>query len=179
MGSFGHTDERAGADELQPVSRRPRLQRLASEARYRAQMGYTRLIRIRPPRDHFVEIMEMLDKRLNDKGKNWRHVFKVGLLTRCPLSLRSANSDSLCDCTASSLSRYWTTCFTRALRTSSSTSGITSTSSRRSRSSSTSTRRVKTRARMCARRPRISQTSFRTRAGCGASGGTGPQCATA
>ncbi|KAH9946378.1 ENTH-domain-containing protein [Epithele typhae] len=26
--------------------------------------------------DHFVEIMEMLDKRLNDKGKNWRHVFK-------------------------------------------------------------------------------------------------------
>ncbi|KAJ6486714.1 epsin domain-containing protein [Mycena sanguinolenta] len=24
----------------------------------------------------FVEIMEMLDKRLNDKGKNWRHVFK-------------------------------------------------------------------------------------------------------
>jgi len=24
----------------------------------------------------FVEIMEMLDKRLNDKGKNWRHVHK-------------------------------------------------------------------------------------------------------
>jgi len=24
----------------------------------------------------FVEIMEMLDKRLHDKGKNWRHVFK-------------------------------------------------------------------------------------------------------
>ncbi|OCH86916.1 ENTH-domain-containing protein [Obba rivulosa] len=24
----------------------------------------------------FIEIMEMLDKRLNDKGKNWRHVFK-------------------------------------------------------------------------------------------------------
>lgn len=22
--------------------------------------------------------MEMLDKRLNDKGKNWRHVFKAG-----------------------------------------------------------------------------------------------------
>ena len=28
----------------------------------------------------FVEVMEMLDKRLNDKGKNWRHVYKVGLL---------------------------------------------------------------------------------------------------
>ncbi|KAJ9097559.1 hypothetical protein QFC19_006733 [Naganishia cerealis] len=27
----------------------------------------------------FVEIMEMLDKRLNDKGKNWRHVFKASL----------------------------------------------------------------------------------------------------
>ncbi|WFD36590.1 hypothetical protein MCUN1_003473 [Malassezia cuniculi] len=25
----------------------------------------------------FVEIMEILDKRLNDKGKNWRHVFKA------------------------------------------------------------------------------------------------------
>lgn len=24
-----------------------------------------------------MEIMEMMDKRLNDKGKNWRHVFKV------------------------------------------------------------------------------------------------------
>ncbi|KAI5283654.1 hypothetical protein KEM52_003287 [Ascosphaera acerosa] len=24
----------------------------------------------------FYEIMEMLDKRLNDKGKNWRHVLK-------------------------------------------------------------------------------------------------------
>ncbi|CAD6586667.1 MAG: hypothetical protein CYPHOPRED_003628 [Cyphobasidiales sp. Tagirdzhanova-0007] len=25
----------------------------------------------------FIEIMEMMDKRLNDKGKNWRHVFKA------------------------------------------------------------------------------------------------------
>ncbi|KAJ1932439.1 hypothetical protein FBU59_006371, partial [Linderina macrospora] len=25
----------------------------------------------------FLEVMEMIDKRLNDKGKNWRHVFKV------------------------------------------------------------------------------------------------------
>ena len=24
----------------------------------------------------FYEVMDMLDKRLNDKGKNWRHVFK-------------------------------------------------------------------------------------------------------
>jgi hypothetical protein len=40
----------------------------------------------RPPtssdafRNDFVEIMEMLDKRLNDKGKNWRHVFKVSVM---------------------------------------------------------------------------------------------------
>ncbi|RHZ71193.1 hypothetical protein Glove_261g75 [Diversispora epigaea] len=26
---------------------------------------------------HFIEIMEMIDKRLNDHGKNWRHVFKA------------------------------------------------------------------------------------------------------
>jgi hypothetical protein len=28
-------------------------------------------------RQAFLEIMEILDKRMNDKGKNWRHVFKV------------------------------------------------------------------------------------------------------
>ena len=33
----------------------------------------------RSHRNDFIEIMEMLDKRLNDKGKNWRHVFKVRL----------------------------------------------------------------------------------------------------
>lgn len=26
--------------------------------------------------NEFYEIVEMLDKRLNDKGKNWRHVLK-------------------------------------------------------------------------------------------------------
>jgi epsin len=30
---------------------------------------------LRSPGD-FHEIMDMLDKRLNDKGKNWRHVLK-------------------------------------------------------------------------------------------------------
>lgn len=28
----------------------------------------------------FSEIMSMVWKRLNDHGKNWRHVYKVGLL---------------------------------------------------------------------------------------------------
>lgn len=41
-----------------------------------AQMTYSQ--------NEFVEIMEMLDKRLNDKGKNWRHVFKaLTLLDYC------------------------------------------------------------------------------------------------
>jgi epsin len=35
----------------------------------------TRLTILYSPSD-FYEIMDMLDKRLNDKGKNWRHVLK-------------------------------------------------------------------------------------------------------
>jgi epsin len=27
--------------------------------------------------EDFVDIVNMLDKRLNDKGKYWRHVYKV------------------------------------------------------------------------------------------------------
>jgi epsin len=27
-------------------------------------------------------IMEVIDKRLNDSGKNWRHVFKVGFVNK-------------------------------------------------------------------------------------------------
>nr|CAG8620120.1 600_t:CDS:2 [Entrophospora candida] len=30
--------------------------------------------------NEFIEIMEMIDKRLNDHGKNWRHVFKALVL---------------------------------------------------------------------------------------------------
>lgn len=33
------------------------------------------LIHFRSSQD-FYQIMDMLDKRLNDKGKNWRHVLK-------------------------------------------------------------------------------------------------------
>jgi epsin len=29
---------------------------------------------------HFLEIMDMVDKRLNDSGKNWRHVYKALIL---------------------------------------------------------------------------------------------------
>lgn len=39
------------------------------------------------PRNDFVEIMEMLDKRLNDKGKNWRHVFKASVIPLFVLDL--------------------------------------------------------------------------------------------
>ena len=34
--------------------------------------------------------MEMLDKRLNDKGKNWRHVFKVRPPAACCAAARPA-----------------------------------------------------------------------------------------
>lgn len=35
------------------------------------------LTRSQPRSTEFYEIMDMLDKRLNDKGKNWRHVLKA------------------------------------------------------------------------------------------------------
>lgn len=41
------------------------------------------------PRSDFVEVMEMLDKRLNDKGKNWRHVFKVIPAPSLPRTMRA------------------------------------------------------------------------------------------
>lgn len=44
-------------------------------------------------RGDFIEIMEMLDKRLNDKGKNWRHVFKA-----CGVTVLSS-SENLTFCT--------------------------------------------------------------------------------
>lgn len=31
-------------------------------------------------RDEFEEIVEVLAQRLNDTGKNWRHVYKVSRL---------------------------------------------------------------------------------------------------
>ncbi|KAG8951493.1 hypothetical protein FRC04_006025 [Tulasnella sp. 424] len=38
--------------------------------------GMNELAELTYNQQDFAEIMEMLDKRLNDKGKNWRHVFK-------------------------------------------------------------------------------------------------------
>ena len=35
----------------------------------------------------FVEIVGMLDKRLNDKGKYWRHIYKVRAITVSVLNL--------------------------------------------------------------------------------------------
>lgn len=34
------------------------------------------MLMIRNSSSEFYEVMDMLDKRLNDKGKNWRHVLK-------------------------------------------------------------------------------------------------------
>ncbi|KAI8088688.1 uncharacterized protein BX664DRAFT_385306 [Halteromyces radiatus] len=39
----------------------------------------------------FVEVMDMVDRRLNDKGKNWRHVFKALLLLDYCIHVGSEN----------------------------------------------------------------------------------------
>ncbi|KAI8971796.1 hypothetical protein BDF20DRAFT_825412, partial [Mycotypha africana] len=39
----------------------------------------------------FIEVMDMLDRRLNDKGKNWRHVFKALLVLDYCLHVGSEN----------------------------------------------------------------------------------------
>ena len=71
MGALGHTNERDCTDELQSV----RLITPHDAGRRRTRFVLLNLSH----RNDFVEIMEMLDKRLNDKGKNWRHVFKASV----------------------------------------------------------------------------------------------------
>ena len=62
MGSYRHRNERDSANDLQWVGP--------------LALGELFLLtRINSSND-FYEIMDMLDKRLNDKGKNWRHVLK-------------------------------------------------------------------------------------------------------
>lgn len=63
LGAVWHPNERDCSNDLQPARISLLNHRICAD----------------PPlfRNDFVEIMEMLDKRLNDKGKNWRHVFKV------------------------------------------------------------------------------------------------------
>ena len=61
MGAYGHRDERDCSTDIQWV-RLTLLIRLT-------------LLRLSSSND-FYEIMDMLDKRMNDKGKNWRHVLK-------------------------------------------------------------------------------------------------------
>ncbi|KAI0696874.1 hypothetical protein C8T65DRAFT_29991 [Cerioporus squamosus] len=45
----------------------------------------------------FVEIMEVIDKRLNDKGKNWRHVFKALVVLDYLLHSGSENVIRYCE----------------------------------------------------------------------------------
>ena len=61
MGTNWNGDERDCADDLQWVGR---------------MMSIGQLKLTRHSSTDFYEIMDMLDKRLNDKGKNWRHVLK-------------------------------------------------------------------------------------------------------
>lgn len=65
MGAHGYSDERDCPIDLQPVE-------CPSPTPVLLTLNFLF-------RNDFVEIMEMLDKRLNDKGKNWRHVFKVSI----------------------------------------------------------------------------------------------------
>lgn len=48
-------------------------------------------------RTDFAEIMEVLDKRLNDKGKNWRHVYKVRSSSRHRLDGMAARGVKWCE----------------------------------------------------------------------------------
>lgn len=61
MGTYGHRDERDCSDDLQWV------QSPSSSSPTILSLGRS---------NDFYEIMDMLDKRMNDKGKNWRHVLK-------------------------------------------------------------------------------------------------------
>lgn len=63
MGTNRHRDERNRSDDIQLV---------------RVIDLTLKFILIFSNRSNeFYEIMDMLDKRLNDKGKNWRHVLKA------------------------------------------------------------------------------------------------------
>ena len=57
--------------------------------------------------------MEMLDKRLNDKGKNWRHVFKVRIL---PVRARHLVPTLRCPRLVSHFSRLPSSCWFRKSR---------------------------------------------------------------
>lgn len=61
MGTYRYRDERNCSDDLQWVSHHPH--------------PFTAVLNLGSSND-FYEIMDMLDKRMNDKGKNWRHVLK-------------------------------------------------------------------------------------------------------
>lgn len=70
MGPHGHSDERDRPNDLQHV--RPN-QKPWRNVKKSIQCQLTRPLRS----TDFYDIMDMLDKRLNDKGKNWRHVLKA------------------------------------------------------------------------------------------------------
>lgn len=61
MGTYRHRDERNCSDDLQWVCHHPH--------------PLIAMLNLGSSND-FYEIMDMLDKRMNDKGKNWRHVLK-------------------------------------------------------------------------------------------------------
>jgi ENTH domain len=63
LGSHGPANERNSSDDIQWV-------------RLRAWPIRQPMLTPSCSSQDFYEIMDMLDKRLNDKGKNWRHILK-------------------------------------------------------------------------------------------------------
>lgn len=67
MGPDGHADERDRSDDVQHVCHA--LNKQVSWRHTNCELNCRST--------EFYDIMDMLDKRLNDKGKNWRHVLKA------------------------------------------------------------------------------------------------------
>ena len=64
MGTHWYRDERDSADDIQWVLSGHIIPQVSSSTKFVSSSN------------DFYEIMDMLDKRMNDKGKNWRHVLK-------------------------------------------------------------------------------------------------------
>lgn len=76
MGPNRHADERDCSDDVQHVSTSFPLVARLRRGIYVRGLELTALAPATSSTE-FYEIMDMLDKRLNDKGKNWRHVLKA------------------------------------------------------------------------------------------------------
>jgi hypothetical protein len=77
MGPDGNADERDRSAHIQFVSRHLRRWGVMHLGGAHALRNADTNVAFVSRSNEFIEIMDMLDKRLNDKGKNWRHVLKA------------------------------------------------------------------------------------------------------